>query len=97
MAETIYVCPTSETTVCEHCGSEVPPEWVVLDDPDGEPIDGPFATRGEAKQSAIDNRTDEAIVLLRADGSVHSEMRPAIVSAPPDEQVVDGGAVEENV
>ena len=33
-----------------------------------------FQTRGEAFEDALTERTDEAIVLLKADGSVHGEL-----------------------
>lgn len=94
MAGTFFVYPTSESQTCEHCGSEVPPQWAVKDDLDGDVVFGPFDSRGEAKQAALDNRSDEAVVLLRADGTTHSEMRAAVVAAEPG-QAVNGGSAEE--
>jgi hypothetical protein len=93
MAGTLYVKPANETEPCPHCGQGVPPSWQLLEDPDGEPL-GEFDTRGEAKQAALDNRTDEAVVLLRADGSVHSEMRAATASAQPGQEVAGGTAID---
>ena len=83
MADAIYVKPLGETEQCEHCGGRVDPEWVVLASDGETEIAGPFETRGEAKQEAISQRDGVAVVLLRADGSVHSEMRAA---SEPDER-----------
>jgi hypothetical protein len=82
MSDTLYVKPVGGGE-CDHCGQPVPPEWVVLDDPDGEPLEGPFKARSEAKEAALALRDGEAVKLLRADGSVHSEMRAA---GEPDER-----------
>jgi hypothetical protein len=111
MAGTLYVKPASETESCPQCGQDVPPQWLRLEEPDGEPL-GEFDTRREAKEAALEERTDEAVVLLRADGSVHSEMRaegelderPHANRRPdrsPDQSedqiVVNGGAASEAV
>jgi hypothetical protein len=88
--ETIYVRPTSGTGKCSECGQDVPPQWEVSGSRTGKATAGPFATRGEAKQSALDNRTQEAVVLLRADGSEYGELAPAVRGGEPA-QVVDAG------
>jgi hypothetical protein len=91
MPETLYLRPVSEPKTCKTCGQDVAPEWGVFDDPDAKkPVHGPFAARGEAKQAALDNRTNEAVVQLRADGSVYGEVRPGVVSSEPG-QTVEGG------
>lgn len=93
MAGTLYVKPADETTSCPECGQDIAPRWQLLDEPDGTPLDE-FDTRSEAQQAAIDNRTDEAVLLLRADGSTHSEMVAAVASGEPG-QAVDADAVTE--
>ena len=79
MADEIYVKPVANKETCSKCGQRVGPEYhwfVVASDGESE-ISGPFDTRGEAKLEAIEQSEGVAIVLLRADGSRHSEMRPA--------------------
>lgn len=96
MSDTLYVKPLGEAAACSKCGHSVPPQWGVFKKPDGRRSQGPFDTRGEAKQAALDSRTTEAVVLLRADGSVHSEMRPAVVSSEPGPgQTIEGEAAED--
>lgn len=96
--EALFIRPLGETSTCEHCGGPRPPEWAVFDaddlDDGDDAISEVYATRGEAIQFALDDQRQEAIVLLRADGSVHSEVRPAVVAVEPG-QTVAGGTVEE--
>jgi hypothetical protein len=96
--EALFIRPLGETSTCEHCGGPRPPEWAVFDNDttnDAEDaVSSVVATRGEAIQVALDSQRQEAIVLLKADGSVHSEVRPAVIATEPG-QAVNGGAVEE--
>lgn len=93
MADEVYVQPVKNTDKCTKCKQRIGPKyhWRVSE---GDDLDEEFDNRSDAIEAALGVSGDLAVVLLRADGSRHGELKPAAVGGGG--LTVQSGTVKED-